>query len=310
MINPVTLCFIFSFLILLFGLITSPVTNLCAAEKPAFNLKETKLAAIPEDYQIGQIVFSPDGGQVAYLAMKGTERFVVIGEKRGNAYEWVRVPFFSPDGKKVAYLAGREGKSFIGVNGKEFEAFGIACRPVFSPDGSKIAYEVKGGDKKIGVNREFVVVGNKKGKPYDEVRRLGFSPDGGRFVYAARKGDTWFVVVNEKEGSAYETVEGLTFGGTDGRQLIYQAKREGKEFIVIEGEEKPADEVEAQLSDIEDSPVAYRVEKNGKWSVFIGHRESKAYDYVGTIILSKDGKFVGYGARIGQELWWKVEKVE
>lgn len=297
------------FLVLLLSFVLCAIP-LCAAEKPALNLTETKLATIPEDYQIGLPVFSPDGSRVAYVAVKGAERFVVINGKKGKAFDWARTLFFSLDGKKVAYLAGRKGKSFIGVDDREIAAYGNACRPVFSPDGRKVAYEVKGGDEEVGEDKEFVVVGNKKGPAYNEVRRLGFSPDNRYFVYAARKGDKWFVVVDDKEGPAYDAVEGLVFGGSDGLQVMYRARKEGKQFIVIGSEERPADEVEIPAPSPEVSPIAYRIAKEGKWYVVIAGKESEAYDYVSPLVFSQDGKFVGYGVKIGQELWWKVKIVE
>jgi len=39
-------------------------------------------------------------------------------------------------------------------------------------------------------------------------------------------------------------------------------------------------------------------------------KEGRAGDEVWPSVWSADGKQVAYGARIGRELWWKVERVE
>jgi hypothetical protein len=38
-------------------------------------------------------------------------------------------------------------------------------------------------------------------------------------------------------------------------------------------------------------------------------REHPHYEAVWDVVFSPDGKSVGYGVKIGQELWWKVEEL-
>jgi hypothetical protein len=38
-------------------------------------------------------------------------------------------------------------------------------------------------------------------------------------------------------------------------------------------------------------------------------REHPPYEAVWEYRFSPDGKYVGYGVKSGQELWWKVEKI-
>jgi len=57
-----------------------------AAKPVEINLKEIRLAVIPEDYDSwSNVSFSADGRQVFYGAGKGGKKFVVVGNKPGNA---------------------------------------------------------------------------------------------------------------------------------------------------------------------------------------------------------------------------------
>lgn len=51
------------------------------------------------------IAFSPDGKTVAYGAEKEGKCFLVVGDKKGEEFEYVGSPSFSSDGKKVVFGA-------------------------------------------------------------------------------------------------------------------------------------------------------------------------------------------------------------
>jgi len=89
---------------------------------PELNLKTTKLATIPENYKIGDIVFSPDGRQFAYIVEEGEKEFIVLNNKEGKMYDWVGWPTFSPDSKQLAYIVkqgAKLGTMFVVLNDKE-----------------------------------------------------------------------------------------------------------------------------------------------------------------------------------------------
>lgn len=54
--------------------------------------------------------FSPQGKALVYAAKKDRKWFVVVGEKKGQEFDFVWPPTFSLDGTRVAYGArkGRE----------------------------------------------------------------------------------------------------------------------------------------------------------------------------------------------------------
>lgn len=108
--------------ILLFGFAEYKFTEEVIAT--SLNLKTTKLATIPDIWseKIEEIVFSPNGRQVVYIAREGeteeTDRsFVVINGQR-RKYSAVGNVFFSPDSEKLAYTACY-GRCFVVLNGQE-----------------------------------------------------------------------------------------------------------------------------------------------------------------------------------------------
>lgn len=269
------------------------------------NLKTTKLAIILEDYKVLDIVFSPDGRNVAYVARVKKARgelfdikyFVVVNKTEGRAYDEVSLsPIFSPDGKYLAYIAkegkitkkGRE-KIFLVINNivdkisEEiliFEGMPLVLNPIFSPDSKKIAYlTAKKRDQWIVVIRDIDSKTHKESKTYDSrPRGLTFSPDSKQVAYKILKGNQEFVVVGEKEGKIYQ-VDPLKIGiatgadkiifSPDTKQVAYSAKERDKEFIVV------------------------------------GEKEDKAYDKVGVPVFSPGGKQIAYPAKRGQE-WFII----
>ena len=113
------------------------------------NLKETKLAAIPEDYQgVRDVVFSADGKHVAYKAGKGGKEFAVIGNKTSKPYDAIMDSILlSYDGQRFAYHGRREGKGYLVIDGKmerTYDDAGIDAKPRgISPDGRLLAAQIK-----------------------------------------------------------------------------------------------------------------------------------------------------------------------
>lgn len=113
-------------------------------EQPKFDPKETKLATIPADYKVSDIAFSPDGKQVAYVAEKQDNQFVVVDDKEERVYGWIQRIAFSPDSQQFAYIAhSDECDDLVVINEEE-----VICNNefpegeisdfVFSPDSKKI----------------------------------------------------------------------------------------------------------------------------------------------------------------------------
>lgn len=103
-------------------------------------------------YFFPPITFSHDGRKVAYVARKEDEdkNFVVLNNEEGKHYDRISgCPVFSPDGKQLAYVAvNKEGEYFIVLNGQESKTYDeIYGKPVFSEDSKHIAYGAQVGNE-------------------------------------------------------------------------------------------------------------------------------------------------------------------
>jgi hypothetical protein len=68
----------------------TPEEKPLAIEPGDINLKETRLATIPEDYKVRQVFFSADGSRVVYIAKnREGKEFIVSGDQPGPQYDAV-----------------------------------------------------------------------------------------------------------------------------------------------------------------------------------------------------------------------------
>ncbi|MFO1422267.1 MAG: hypothetical protein U1F70_01220 [Candidatus Competibacteraceae bacterium] len=88
---------------------------------------------------IVDVVFSPDGRQLAYAARQGEQWFIVRDGQPGPAFAHVGLPVFSPAGR-LAHRARQNDREFILLAGKKGPEFDFVSNPVFSPDGRQMAY--------------------------------------------------------------------------------------------------------------------------------------------------------------------------
>lgn len=167
--------------------------------------------------------FSPDGTQVAYLALKSgifkTKMFVVSGDDRGTEYSFVSPPVFSPAGNKLVYVVGKpewlQGKSLLHIGDKVEETKCMTWENYFilsltgvefwrktftvSPDGSKVACKVfPDADRKVfpKFDKLQVAVGNQLGPKFDDVGLPVFTSDVSAVAYWARNDrEIWWKVM-------------------------------------------------------------------------------------------------------------------
>jgi len=76
---------------------------------------------------------------------------------------------------------------------------------VLSPD-KKTAHILFKKDEEEGRDKFYVFFDGKIGKPYDSVNNVVFSPDGRRFVYCAKKEGKEYFVLDGKESPPYDSV--------------------------------------------------------------------------------------------------------
>lgn len=260
---------------------------------------------------VGSFSFNSDSSRVIYNVKKGDKNLLVLLDFALKKERMVELPYASienvalnPDGKKIALTAVRAGKQFLVKSSwespekvKEKGPYEEIVSPVFGPGSTPFALAFKKGTWRS-------VIGDREGAgEYDNmVAAPVFSPDGARVAYPGMKSSgsepqnkrnmigKWFMVVDQAgksdtatAGPHYDMVVSPVFG-PDGKYIAYRVRtgtmENPKRFIVI--------------ADADTGKVI---------------KEGQVGDEIWPLVWSADGKTAAYGARIGRELWWKVEKL-
>lgn len=290
-------------------------------------------------------LFSPDSQHVVYGADHGKQMRVVVDGVETLEAEYVAEPEFSKTGKRVAYtlargdrwavvVDGKEGKSYSGLGnnivfsddekhvlyqadtpkGQVIVVDGVETEPVpiveensygFSPDGRHVAY--LGADNR---DAEYVVVDNKRGKTYEGVNPPTFSPDSKHVFYAAWRAHKFMVVTDEVEGEPFDEVNYYFRFSPDGKRMAYLAKRDGRQFLVVDGVATAYD----QIIDFKFSPDSKRLfvaARNGNdHLVVLDGRPPEKYelakaegpgDSVVQMAFSSDNNRIAWVARRGEK---------
>jgi len=127
-----------------------------------------------------------------------------------------------------------------------------------------------------------------------ESEEFYFSEDGRRLAYAVKKDGKVFLVEGGKESQRYNDLHRVVFS-PDGRSVAYRAMGEGQESVVIDGKSENSYESIGEVQFAPDGRVVYEAQKNGKWLVVSGRRESPAFDMpFAAPFMSPDGKKMAY----------------
>ncbi|KAF0144511.1 MAG: hypothetical protein FD156_1815 [Nitrospirae bacterium] len=272
---------------------TKPVTLKPVDTKPVgINLKNTKLAVIPEDYDKWLLItFSIDGKQVSYGAEKNGKKFVVVGNEPGNAYQGISFMVKSPDGRRFAFGGEKQGKKRLVVDNKELG--GLSHEEVapaaFSPDSRFVACEVGGLKEK----KWFVVVSDGEKEVYrsqvypDTFRSPVFSPDGRLLVFELgddkmktkdSKRTVFFLdvptgkIIKERLYTDYQT--GTFSFSSDSSRVIYDVQKGGKTFLVLHDFTL---NVERRVELSYASVGQFVLSPDGKKIIYIANKEGKQY---------------------------------
>jgi Tol biopolymer transport system component len=283
--------------------LTRPVVSLAAPQAA-----ETRLATIPEGYEVGEIVFSTDGKKVVYSAGRGGEEHVFFEGSRGKSYDKVKFLVLSPDTRSIAYVAGRRGEEFIVVNGIEGKRYRAVDDPVFSPDSQAVAYEAE-KDRKW-----HIVIGDRESPGTDMLyMEPVFSADS-RFVTSIEQnfatGKSVRIVSSTdmkqiKTGIAYDWIGSFAIS-PDKARIAHGARTENKWFVIVsdftsvEGGETgtPYDNVSHVTISPDGRRIAYVAVRGGQTFIVIGNRETRftADDILFPPVFSPDGTKVAVGA--------------
>jgi len=251
---------------------------------------------------------------VSFLAAEegSKARIVVLGDQTIEEPGWeVGWPLaMTDDAGVVAYqLTHLEtGKACVAVSGRKGEEFDAVGTPVLSADGATVAYRAQ----KDGVS--FVVVNGRRGPEFPFMKDPVLSADGKSVAYAAARDGQWFVIADDFTLAVdHEPLH--VFIGPDHRFVGYsylESHPEGGSSarVVVDG--KPGESFSLTGRPIfspDGSRFAYTAERAGKRYIVIGDRALEVTGKVSDPVYSPDGRRVGYGTRIGQEVWWKILEV-
>jgi len=158
--------------------------------------------------------------------------------------------------------------------------------------------------------RSLAVVDGKEEEGFDDVAGVVFSEEGSAWGYAAKKGEEWVAVSGTKKGKPAKSVTGIAI--SNGGQHLAYATYDGVYHVIVD---------EKALKETSDMPIGLRFSPDGKnlgyilvgdedKSVGINGRSTQPFDDVRRLVFSHDGKKIAFGARAGNQLWWKVVDVE
>ena len=169
---------------------------------------------------------------------------------------------------------------------------------------------------------EVSLITRKLGTIPEEIDyKIKFSSNGQHFAYRVEKEGKHFVVLDGKETGPYDWIGVLPVfnPNPNSQHFAYRVEKEGKWFVILDGKEiGPYDHVEFLTFSPNDQYFAYDIKKEGKWFVVLDGKEIGPYDSNSTFSdiffppfsFDSESKCLYYGALIGRELWWRVEKVE
>lgn len=219
--------------------------------------------------------------RLAYIVINKGKQAVVsatippsgkLQEEEGPAYDQILTLDISDDGAHLAYMARRDKTVLLVKDGTELPFAEHEMRSQ-----TQIAKDGRAFNAGMTKGQFFTVMDGKRyGKAYDGIKDPVFSQDGSQFAFVARNGDKHRIVVNGIDCPEYDMVVGPMFS-PDNSRLIYRARQDGKRFVVV--------------ADIKGKTLA----------------EHPKYDMVWQLSVTPDSKAVAYGAKIGREIWWKVE---
>jgi hypothetical protein len=232
---------------------------------------------------------------------------IVSDGQRGPEFLYASRPVLSPDGKQLAYLAvppaDGELPAFLVLGSTRVQIqikdrlLGPAWIPVFSPDSRWLAFraERRGGMYAIGVIDVGAAVNSPTGDlpvtwgpDFINMDRPRWSPDSSAVAYAAaRSRDEWVVVVGTESRATHRDVTGVTFR-QDGT-LAYVASDGAKHFIVMGSDRLPEFDTVTEPSFKADGTPVYGASDAGHHFIVVGTEKREVPHAVEGAAVSADG---------------------
>ena len=163
----------------------------------------------------------------AVVARKGDKQAVIVDGEAGRWYEVIDLTTvqFTPDVGDVAYVAVQDGKSFL-VLGDEEQPLRHTGIPdlCFTYDGDYVYHAWEG---QWDAGKHLVVVAGRRGPMYDGVTNVVVDWEWPDVAYVARKGVNLAVVLNEERGPWFDRVLDPGPSFKDDGTLQYLGVRDG-----------------------------------------------------------------------------------
>ncbi len=256
---------------------------------------------------------SPDGSEVAWSVL--TDRYQVMrGKDEFGPYLWTSGLTWSADSSTLAWQAAdgaNLGAGFgqgpmpgaIYVNGiAHGQDYQSVAAPALGPQGKRLAF-VALKDEQVLV----VVNGKEWASRWDLAGTPVFDASGEHLAVCVNRGmkrsengmpmlDTGWL-----DGSDYAVIDPVT-----GQTVLQQAK--GECFLLVDDKQvgQACRRAIGPVWSPQGEVVAYRAEYEDGWKIVVGEQASEIYDELTAPVFSPDGRHVGFGARSGRDIWWKV----
>lgn len=241
--------------------------------------------------EISDVFSNPSGSHLAYRVVKDGKQAVVrfdfrqpgAVEHEGRWYELVGNFQLSNNGEHAAFFGRRMDKHYL-----------VTARDEWPCADYNMLFDISVSDKGsvlyTGVITDSIILsldGKVVADRRESIDNLTFSSDSELFLFVAgpcpltpsdKPVEFAYLVIDGHEAKKYDKIVGPLFS-PDNARVVFRARTEGRRFVVV---------------------------ANTAGQIL---REHSPYDAIWGFKFSPDGKYVGYGVRSGQELWWKAEKL-
>lgn len=265
----------------------------------------------------GLPILRQEGTKVFFYAIQDREAPVVYQNDKvlfetSTEWTWTLPGSISENGAVVASIVNNEDrkKTAVALNGKlQKPHSGRGDFAVLSKNGAVFAF---GLEKEDGY---CVVVNDVPGPVYDWITLPALSADGKVVAYGAETKNEFLVIHGDRKIPVKSVPKGV-FLSEDGSSVGYWRvhRKEGDRRLlrVIAGDTEGPEflEIKQPTFSPDAKHVAYWGEIGGTSCVVIDTRTFEAPGIQTGPVFLAGGKGIGYGARIGRELWWKTAKVE
>lgn len=255
------------------------------------------------------ITLSPDNRRVAYLAIEGIRRQLVLDGKPVETMAHVIRLRFSDNGKRFSYAESDDGKAWRVVvdqeKGELYEAIGDGNH-LFSPDGSRYAYAG------LRDNRWHVVIDGKEKHTFDLIRSINFSPDGKHYSCVGTRGEYEHIAIDGVETKGFRRVNfGRVLFSPNGKRTAYISVHDSHVTPIIDGVETRSFDAVQRLKFSPDSKrIAMIAVDQGRRRLVVDGKLGKDYFEINHIRFNPSSDKVAYVAREKNESFMVVNGIE